>query len=315
MPLLLNEADVKALLPMGELIDVMESALTAFSAGEVDQPVRSVVQIGAEKNYFGTMPASVPGAPAVGCKLVTVFNSNLARGLTSHLATIILLDPETGALLALLDGRFITEARTAAVSAVSMRYLARDDARVLAIIGSGVQAHSHLEALSHVRQFDEVRVYSPTRANLERFCEQTGSQACASVEEACSGADVVVTVTASREAVVRNAWIRDGAHVISVGACRPTHRELEGALVARCSVYVDSRAAAMHEAGDILLSIEEGLITVEHIRGELGSRPKRAFADECTMFKSLGMAVEDVATAHLVYRKAMDRGVGTRFSL
>ena len=129
------------------------------------------------------------------------------------------------------------------------------------------------------------------------------------------GADVVVTVTSSREAVVRNAWIREGAHIISVGACRPAHRELEGALVARCSVYVDSRAAAMHEAGDILLGIEEGLFTPAHIKGELGARPRRDSASECTMFKSLGMAVEDVAAAHLVYRKAMDLGVGRQISL
>ena len=300
---------------MGELIDTMEHALAAFAKGEVDQPVRSVVQIGEEKNYFGTMPAYLPGGPAVGAKLVTVFNSNLAKGLTSHMATILLLDPETGALLALMDGRYITEARTAAVSAVSMRYLAREDAKTLAIIGSGVQAHSHIEALSHIGKFDEIRVYSPTRANLERFCEQTGARACASVEEACANADVVVTVTAARETVVKNAWIRDGAHVISVGACRPTHRELEGSLVARCSVYVDSRAAAMFEAGDILLAIGEGLITKEHIRGELGARPTRQSANECTMFKSLGMAVEDVASANLVYGKAMAQGLGTRFAL
>jgi alanine dehydrogenase len=315
MPLLLSEAEVKSLLPMGELIGTMESALAAFSRGEVDQPVRSVVQIGEEKNYFGTMPAYMPSGPAVGAKLVTVFNGNLAKGLTSHMATILLLDPETGALLALMDGRFITEARTAAVSAVSMKYLAREDAKTLAIIGSGVQAHSHIEALSHIRKFDEIRVYSPTRANLERFCEHTGTRACASVEEACTDADVVVTVTAAREMVVRNAWIRDGAHIVSVGACRPTHRELEGSLVARCSVYVDSRAAAMHEAGDILLAIGDGLITKEHIRGELGERPMRKSANECTMFKSLGMAVEDVASANLVYGRALAQGLGTRFAL
>jgi ornithine cyclodeaminase/alanine dehydrogenase-like protein (mu-crystallin family) len=315
MPLLLNEAEVKSLLPMGELIATMESALAAFSKGEVDQPVRSVVQVGEEKNYFGTMPAYMPSGPAVGAKLVTVFNGNIAKGLTSHMATILLLDPETGALLALMDGRYITEARTAAVSAVSMRCLAREDAKTLAILGSGVQAHSHIEALSHVRMFDEIRVYSPTRANLERFCEQTGTRACASAEEACVGADVIVTVTAARETVVRDAWVREGAHIISVGACRPTHRELEGSLVARCSVYVDSRAAAMHEAGDILLAIQEGLITKEHIVGELGERPTRRSANECTMFKSLGMAVEDVASANLVYRKALAEKLGRSFSL
>ncbi len=317
MPLLLTETDVRKLLPMGELIGLMESALADFSAGRADQPVRSVVQIGEEKNYFGSMPAYLPSAPAVGAKLVTVFNSNLAKGLPSHFATIVLLDTETGALLALVDGRFITEARTAAVSALSARYLARENARVLAIIGSGVQGHSHLEALSHVRKFDQVRVYSPNQANREAFCAQTGGVAkpANSIEAAVAGADVIVTVTSAREAILHSEWVADGAHIIGVGACRPTHRELEGALVARCSVYVDSRAAAMQEAGDILLAISDGLITKDHIRAELGARPTRQSAGECTFFKSLGMAVEDVAAAHLVYSKATAAGIGTSFSL
>jgi alanine dehydrogenase len=318
MPLLLREDDVRQLLPMGDLIDLMESALTEFSAGRVDQPVRTTVQIGEDKNYFGSMPAYLPSAPAAGAKLVTVFNGNIAKGLPSHFATIVLLDPETGALMALLDGRFITEARTAAVSAVSARFLARSDSRVLAILGSGVQAHSHFEALTHVLPFEEIRAYSPTRANLEAFCEQsTGGKArpCSNVEEAVAGADVIVTVTSAREPVLRSEWVSDGVHLISVGACRPNHRELDPKLVARCSVYVDSRAAAMQEAGDILLAMAEGHIGKDHIRGELGERPVRNGASECTMFKSLGMAVEDVATAYMVYQKARAAGIGTEFTL
>lgn len=300
---------------MGPLIDMMENALAEFSAGRVDQPVRSIVQIGPEKNYFGSMPAYLPSANAAGAKLVTVFPANLQKGLTSHFATIILLDTETGALQALLDGRYITEARTAAVSAVSSKFLARHDSRILAIIGSGVQAHSHLEALTHVHKFDEVRVYSPTRANLEAFCAHTGTKPAASVEEAVHGADVIATVTAAREPVLRSEWVKDGAHIIGVGACRPTQRELDAALVARCSVYVDSRAAAMHEAGDILLAIADGVIDQSHIRGELGERPSRKSPTECTFFKSLGLAVEDVASASYVYAKAIAAGIGTQFSL
>lgn len=300
---------------MGPLIDMMENALAEFSAGRVDQPVRSVVQIGEEKNYFGTMPAYLPSANAAGAKLVTVFPANLQKGLTSHFATIVLLDTETGALQALLDGRYITEARTAAVSAVSSKFLARPDSRILAIIGSGVQAHSHLEALTHVHKFDEVRVYSPTRANLEAFCSHTGTTPAVSVEEAVDGADVIATVTAARQPILRSEWVKDGAHIIGVGACRPTQRELDAALVARCSVYVDSRAAAMHEAGDILLAIEDGVIDKSHILGELGERPSRKSATECTFFKSLGLAVEDVASASYVYAKAIAAGVGTPFSL
>lgn len=316
MPILLNESQIRDLLPMGTLIDLMDEALAEFSAGRVDQPVRSTVQIDGDTNFFGSMPAYLPAANAAGAKLVTVFPGNVAKGLTSHFATIILLDTETGALKALLDGRLITEARTAAVSAVSARYLANPAAKKLAIIGSGVQAHSHLEALTHVMQFDEISVYSPTRANLEAFCAANpATRPAASVEEAVAGAGVIATVTGAREPVLRSEWVQDGAHIIGVGACRPTQRELDAALVARCSVYVDSRAAAMKEAGDILLAIADGVITAEHIRGELGQRPRRQSAGECTFFKSLGLAVEDVASANYVYNRAIAAGIGTPFSL
>lgn len=313
MPLLLKESEVHHLLPMDELIGVMEQALMAFASGAVDQPVRSVVQIGAEKNYFGTMPAGLP--TAVGAKLVTVFPGNLAKGLTSHLATILLLDPETGALLALLDGRYITEARTAAVSAVSTKLLAREDAKTLAILGSGVQARSHVEALRLVRSFDTIRAYSPNRENLEKFCADMNVTPAASAEDAVRGADVVAAVSAAKEPVIASDWIAPGTHLIGVGACRPTHREFPAALMARCSIYVDSRAGAMTEAGDILLAIADGAITTDHILGELGTMPRRKSPDEVTFFKSLGMAVEDVAAANLVYQRAISNGIGTRFEL
>lgn len=240
MPLLLRESEVRQLLPMGELIDAMEVALASFSSGEVAQPVRTVLEMGPDKNYFGTMPAYLPAAQAAGAKLVTVCEGNLAKGLTSHLATILILDPDTGALRALLDGRYITEARTAAVSAVSARYLAREDASKLAIIGSGVQARSHLEALRRVQSLSEVRAYSPNRANLEAFCGETDARACGSVEEAVAGAGLIVTVTSARSPVLRSEWVADGSHIMAIGACRPTHQELDGDLVARCSLYVDS---------------------------------------------------------------------------
>ncbi|BDC50035.1 ornithine cyclodeaminase [Bryobacterales bacterium F-183] len=313
MPILLKESEVHHLLPMQELIGVMEDALAAFAAGVVDQPVRSVVQIGEEKNYFGTMPAGLPNA--VGAKLVTVFHSNVAKGLTSHLATILLLDPETGALQALLDGRYITEARTAAVSAVSTKYLAREDAKTLAILGSGVQARSHVEALRLVRDFQTIKAYSPNRGNLERFCEETGVTPCNSAEEAVRGADVVAAVSAAREPIVQSEWVSDGTHLIGVGACRPTHREFTADLMARSSIYVDSIPGAMKEAGDILMAIADCAITAEHIRGELGAKPRRTSQQEVTFFKSLGMAVEDVAAANLVYQRAIQAGVGTPFEL
>ncbi len=291
---------------MPDLIAAMDRALQAFSAGEVVQPVRTVLDLADRHAFFGLMPAYAASGPALGAKLVSVYHSNLARGLPSHLATILLFDPETGALQAILDGRYITEARTAAVSAVSVRKLARPGARVLAILGSGVQARSHFEALAHVGRFDEVRAWSPTRANLEAFSRMTGARAMESAEGAVRGADVIVLVTASAEPVIRNEWVSAGAHVISVGACRPNQREMDPGLVRRARLFVDSRAAAMKESGDVI-GAGEG-----HIVAELGEAGAARSGDaEVTIFKSLGLAVEDVAAAHLAYRRAVETGRGT----
>jgi alanine dehydrogenase len=321
MPLVLAEADVRAVLTMPDLIEAMEAALVAYSAGRVDQPLRTVLEVGAEKAFFGVMPAHLPDAPALGTKLVTVYGGNPARGLPSHLATIVLLDPATGALRALLDGRYITEARTAAVSAVSARLLARPDAATLAILGSGVQARSHLEALGAVRRLREVRVWSPSAERRARFAEEmqahTGAAlaAAASAEDAVAGADLIVLATSSRTPVLHSAWVADGAHVCAVGACRPDQREMDGRLVALARLIVDSRRGALAEAGDVVLSIADGLIDEGHVAGELGevaagrvaARQDRA---QVTLFKSLGMAVEDVAAAHLACERAAARGLG-----
>ncbi len=312
MPLLLSESDVREVLSMGDLIAAMETALAAFSSGGVVQPVRTVLDIGAQHAFFGLMPAYVPSASAMGAKLVTVYHSNLERGLPSHLATIVLLDPQTGALEALIDGRYITEARTAAVSAVSVKKLARTDSRVLAIIGSGVQAHSHYEALGQVRKFEETRAWSPTRANLDAFAESTGARAMESAEAAVRGADVIALVTASPTPVIESGWVKAGAHVISVGACRPTQREMAPALVARARLFVDSRAAASLESGDVVMGIAEGSFGLNHILAELGeAAATRQTAEEVTIFKSLGLAVEDVVAAKLALDRAkkQKRGV------
>jgi ornithine cyclodeaminase len=334
MPVILTEADVRAVLPMSDLISTMESALAKFSAGEVLQPLRTVLQIQArtqEPNtprtkdqgpaFFALMPAYQPDPPALGAKLVTVFNANAARGLPTHLATIILLDPETGALAALLEGRYITEARTAAVSAVSVRHMARADARVLAILGSGVQARSHLEALAIVRPPSKVRVWSPTAAHRETFAREMSAHvpapitAVATARDAVAGADLIVLATSSPSPVVESAWVGDGVHICAVGACRPDVREMDGALVGRARLVVDSRTGALAEAGDIVIPIREGRFAADHIAGELGEvaggrAAGRTSAREVTIFKSLGMAVEDVAAAELVWRRAAERGIG-----
>jgi ornithine cyclodeaminase len=276
--------------------------------------------------FYGVMPAYLEAPAALGTKLVTVYASNAERGLPTHLATIVLVDPETGELLAIADGRYITEARTAAASAVSARRLARDDAKILGVIGSGVQARSHIEALTRVRPIDEIRVWSPNAAHVAALCDQVPADVHASLEPAASarravdGAHIVALASASREPVVRHEWIAPGTHVCAVGACRPDQREMDTALVRAARVFVDSRVGALAEAGDLVIPIKEGAIDASHIAGELGELilgrvPGRGAADEITIFKSLGMAVEDVAAARLAWERASARGLGRGFVL
>jgi alanine dehydrogenase len=311
---------------MADLIQAMSGALAGFSGGGVTQPVRTVLEVGPERAYFGVMPAVINKPSAMGAKLVTVYHGNLHRGLTSHLATIILMDPSTGALVALLDGRYITEARTAAVSAVSVDTLARADAKRLAIIGTGVQATSHLEAIRLVRKISDVRVWSPNPAHCEEFAEtaklHTGLPVAAMSDStsAVENADIVVLVTASPVPVVRDEDIAPGTHICAIGACRPTQREMPSALVARSRLFVDSRDAALVESGDVVLPIKEGAFGADHIAGELGAVvlgqcEGRRSKDEVTIFKSLGMAVEDVVAAQLAVERAVASGLGTGFSL
>jgi alanine dehydrogenase len=319
--LLLSETDVRQLLSIDDLIECMQAALIEFSARRVQQPLRTVLEIGPAHAFFGVMPAHVPESGALGTKLVTVFGSNAEIGLPSHLATIVLLDPTTGELLSIMDGRFITEARTAAVSAVSARLLARPDAASLGILGSGVQARSHLRALARVRTLRQVRVWSPSRERASTFAREMEDEmsipvsAADSARAAVEGADMIVLATSSREPVLHSDWVADGTHIAAVGACRPDQREMDGATVARSRLIVDSRAGAAAEAGDIVLAMREGAIAEGHIAGELGevaagTLPGRERADQVTLFKSLGMAVEDVAAAHLAYMRATARGLG-----
>jgi ornithine cyclodeaminase/alanine dehydrogenase-like protein (mu-crystallin family) len=294
-PMFLDENQVRQHLHMSDLIPAMEKALIDFSTGKVTQPVRSIIKVDPPGGFFGMMPALAEG---LGIKIVTFYPPNAERGLPTHMATIFLVDPETGAPLAIMDGRLITEMRTAAVSAAATKHLAPPDARVLAILGSGVQAHSHVEALSLVRRFEEIRVWSRTQAHAEQFAKQVGGKAM-SAEAAVRGADVIVTVTSSTIPVLKGEWLKPGSHVDAVGACRPDWRELDDEAM-RNVVFVDTRAAAVQESGDVILSGAK-------IYAELGEMfagkvyPRR---DETTIFKSLGMAVEDIAAALLVYRSA-----------
>jgi len=279
-PLFLNEDQVRQHLRMADLIPAMEKALIDFSSGKVTQPVRSVINVDPPGGFLGLMPALTPDG--LGLKAVTFYPSNAGRGIPTHMATIFLCDPETGGPLAIMDGRLIT---------------ARD-ATILAILGSGVQAHSHVEALRLVRNFEEIRVWSPTKEHAERFAKEIGATAT-SVEQAISGADVIVTATNSKTPVLKGLWLKPGCHVNAVGACRPDWRELDDEAMSNV-VFVDSREGATKESGDVMLS-------GANIHAELGEAlagkvPPRT--NETTIFKSLGMAVEDIAAAMLVYRSA-----------
>ena len=292
----LDESAVGRLLRMEEVIPIMEHALAAFSSGTVVQPVRTMLSVAEHQGFLGLMPAYT--GEALGVKLVAFYPHN--TDVPTHHATILLFKPETGEPLVSMDGRLITEVRTAAVSAVATDQLARSDASVLAIIGSGVQARSHLEALRLVRNFREVRVWSPRRAKA--FAQEHGVDAAASAEEAVRGADVVVTATTSPTPVLLGEWLSPGVHINAVGAPRPDWRELDDEVLRRSRVYVDSREAAQKESGDVIAA---GEVLAEIGEVAAGTKPGRRSAEGATLFKSLGLAVEDVATAELVYRKAL----------
>ncbi len=302
---------------MRECIAVMEDALAALARGEVVNPLRHLVRAGDSASILGLMPAWRGGkVPMYGLKEVCVFPANPSRGLDTHLGAVLLHSGETGELLAMVNAAAVTAIRTAAVSAVATRLLARSDAAVLAILGSGAQARSHLEAIPLVRNIREVRIYS---RNRERAA-QLGT-AVASAEEAVRGAEIIVTATSSREPVVQREWVSPGAHINAVGSSIAAARELDSATVAAASLFVDRRESTVNESGDYLFALREGAISGPgHIRGEIGEiliekAEGRKSPEEITLFKSLGLAAEDLACAAFLYEKArtMGRGVTVDF--
>ena len=295
----LDEAAVRRVLQWYPLIAAMERALAAFSTGKVLQPVRNMLTIEEDRRYLGIMPAVA--ADAMGLKLVSFYPGNAGSGLPTHMAMVLLFRPDTGEPLAVMDGRLITEMRTAAVSAAATRCLAAPDAHVLALLGSGVQAAAHLEALRLVRPIDEVRVWSRTPAHAERFAAAHGATPMAA-EAAVHGADIVVTATNAVAPILAGAWLKPGAHVNAVGSPRPGWRELDDTAL-RNVLIVDSREAAALESGDVVLS---GAPIYAEL-GEIFAGVKPAPATETTVFKSVGLAVEDVAAAKLVYDAALTR--------
>jgi len=311
----LDEREVRRLLPMAECIDLMAEALGALARGEVYNPLRFVLRPPGEAGLMGLMPAHRGGARRLwSLKTLTIFPGNSARGLDSHQGFVALFDGETGAPRAILNAGAITAVRTAAVSGLATRLLARDDARTLAILGTGTQARSHLEAMRAVRPFDRVLVWSASGRALD------GAESVASAEEAVREADVVCTVTALAEPVIDREWLRPGVHVNAVGSSIPTTRELDTRTMADAALFVDRRESTLNEAGDFLVPQREGAIGPDHIRAELGElvvggADGRRSPDEITVFKSLGLAVEDLAAAEHVLARAELEGAGTVVSL
>ena len=312
---------------MSECIDAMTDALRTLALGGAILPLRQIVRLPNGPNAFGLMPAALDKPQALGAKVITVFPSNESTPYDSHQGAVLLFEHEFGRLIAILDASTITALRTAAVTAVATRLLSRPESRTLALIGAGVQAETHLEAISLVRPIDDVRVWSRSGTRAREFAAKVGASGapitvCESAREAVDGADIVCTLTSSRQPVVFGEWLSPGAHVNAVGASLATARELDTEAVRRARFYVDRRESTLAEGGDFLVPKSEGVIGDDHIVGEIGELlvdpPRisgRRSTSEVTVFKSLGLAIEDVASARRIYDRAVSTGAGTWIEL
>jgi alanine dehydrogenase len=325
--LVLNGQEVTRLLPMRECIQVMRDALAALARGEALVPLRMVMRIPGANGFLGLMPGHLSPqagrAGALGLKAVSVFPGNARRGIDTHQGAVLLFDVETGQLSTLMDGAAITAIRTAAVSGVATDLLAGREASELAILGAGVQARTHIEAIAAVRPLRRVRIWSRSDERAAALAsEQRGRftfliEAVTSAEAAVRDADIVATVTASAEPVIKRAWLKEGVHINAVGSSIPTSREIDTATMATARLFVDRRESALAEAGDLLIPMLEGAVTGDHVQAELGEvltgkNPGRRSRQELTLFKSLGLAVEDVAAADFVARRARETATGQR---
>ena len=315
--------EVEELLPMDECIDLMAGTLETLGRGEGINPLRTGMLLPDNVGLLGLMPSYLADPPAVGIKVVTVFPGNHGTEFDSHQGAVLLFEMENGSLLAVIDASSITAIRTAATSGLATRLLAREDAGDLALLGTGVQGRTHLEAMLAVRPMRRVRAWSPTPERLERFADEQSSkhgievEAAASAEDAVRGADIICTVSSAKEPILLGAWIEAGAHINAAGSSVKFTRELDTAAVVKSRLFVDRRESTLNEAGDFLFPKQEGAIDDDHIVGEigeilLGDCAGRQSDDEITLFKSLGLGVEDLASAHHIYKKAVERGIGVR---
>jgi ornithine cyclodeaminase len=314
--LVLSEHDVRRLLDMESCIEAMTEVLASLARGELYQPLRSIARPPGADSLLGLMPAYRGGArPAFSLKEIVVVPTNPARGLDTHMGGVLLHDGETGELVGILNASPVTEIRTAAVSAVATRALARPDAQRVAILGAGAQARGHVHAMRAVLDDPEIRIWARRLEAAEQLAGEVGAIVSPSVDSALFGAEVVCTTTAAAEPIVEKRWLARGAHVNAVGSCFPSTRELDTETVAHSSFFTDRRESCLNEAGDFLLAAAEGAVGPDHIKAELGEvlagmHPGREHEDELTVFESLGIAIEDLASAELVVRRAREQGVG-----
>lgn len=324
--LMINQSEVKQLLPINECMDVMAETLQTLAKGDAILPLRPVMWLPEKVGALGMMPSYLGSIGMMGLKVVSVFPGNHGTEYDSHIGAVMLYETKHGQLLAIVDASEITAIRTAAVSGVATRTLARDDASDLTILGAGIQAKSHLAAMLEARPIKRVRVWSRNADHARAFAERESQRynisiaAIADAQQAVSGADIICTTTSSPEPILQGAWLQPGVHINAVGSSVAFTRELDTAAVVKSKLFVDRRESTLNEAGDFLFPKKEGAINDDHIKGEVGEvllgRVKgRESDDEITLFKSLGLAVEDVASAHHIYTKALERNMGIAVEL
>lgn len=325
--LILTETQVQALIDVDELITALERAHIQYSTGKTVMPVRLVVPLPQIDGRITAMPGFLnEDRAALGMKVVTYFQNNPKQNLPSILATIMLFSTETGKMIAVMDGGYITAIRTGCTSAMATKLLSNPTASVLGVLGAGVQARTHIRALCRVRKLQTIKIYSPSGRSATKVKQELESEigitiaVSNSVEETVRGCDLIVTATTAKEPIVSARWLQPGAHINAIGSHRPDARELDGATLARSKVFVDSREAIMAECGDVLLALQEKSVMPDHVQTEIGevlagTRPGRSKPDEVTLYKSVGIAIQDVATAELVYHKALEQNLGTNVAL
>lgn len=322
----LTEQDVHRLLPMAKCMEVMEETLKTTAGGKVLNPLRSLMRLPEDTGILGLMPAWLGSPRCTGIKVVTITPGNHGTEFDAHQGAVLLFEGEHGRLIAVIDASSVTAIRTGAVSGVATRLLARPDSKALAILGSGIQAGANLAAVLIARKIEQVSVWSRNRGNAETFARRESERhglsidVCASAEEAVANADIVCTTTSSREPVLHGNWLRPGMHINAVGACFPAARELDTQAVSRSRVFVDRMESALNEAGDILIPMKEGAFGEDHIQGEIGEvligeKAGRKDDEEITLFKSLGIGVEDLGAAEYLHRKAVEENVGVEVEL